>query len=1694
MLASAYIELNPKFASGFTKTLKKQLESTNADGDGRKIGKDLAKGVEAGFDPDINVDGIDGAAEEGRKAGDEAGKSFEASFKPDVSGALKSAFKGAAGIAASAAGLVGSIMGVTSANEEQVQSMGQLEVAWTSQGKTVEQAQAAYKSFYGLIGEVDTATEAANNLARMARSEQDLAAWTNISAGAFATFADALPVENLVEAAQETASTGIVVGGMADALNWSTASLDTWNAGLSTNSAAQAAFNTALDQGMSREDAFNAALAACANEQERSALITSTLNSLYGEAGQAYQDLNGDLITSRQAQADFNQTMGDVATSLMPAKNAILEIGSMALTALMPAFQTASTALQTFADALSGGATPVEAFKAAFSTLPEDVQKAVTAFAALGGAIGVAMAGGKIAGLANSFKGIASALSGIIGKGAAAAADMTATAVASKAAGAGAAMSATQMLALAASVVALGAGVLLASAGLALLAQSAIQLASAGPGAAVAMVGLVAAIAGLAAGAALVGPALTAGAVGLVAFGAAIALVGVGILAATTGIANLAMTLPLISAYGGTAAVAMQQLALAALALAPGLLLIAPSVLLLSTSLAIVSAAAMVFATAMLLASTAVVVAAAGLALMATSLPLIAAATPTAAVALAALATAALMAAPGILALSAPMALLAVELVAAAAALTVMSAAMLLLSAGITVAAAGLTVIATAMPLIASAAPAAAAALASLAVAATAAAPGLLLISPAVVALSAAFAVAAASALVFSAAVMVISAGVMVAAAGITLMAAMLPTIAASAAAAGAALTVFATAALMVSPGLVAAAASCTVLAAGAVALAAGLVAVTAALTAATVVITLAAAAITLCAAGMTLLATATTMLAAAVMVVAAGLTAMAAALPAVASAAPAAAAGLTAFAAAAAASSVGILAATPALTAFAAAAVAAAAGITAAAVGTTVLATGTMMIATTGQMAAMAMTMLATAMAAAAPLIAAAAPALTAASAAAAASAAGLQAAGAGAAAMAAGFAAGAAAAAALSAAVASLQGSTASAASGFSALSAAVTAAMAAAIAAVQSGMASMVAAIQAGVQSFVAAIQAGMANVASTFTAGWASAQAATVSSWAGINAAVSSGIAQMMGQLSGIRGQITGYFAGAGSWLYSSGVAIVQGLASGISASSSLVTSAMARVMAAAKAYTPSSPAEKGAFSGKGWTEYSGVAINQGLADGIDKSAGLPAAAMARAIGAVHKAVSFGSSVWGVYSSSVNDAAERLDDTASTMSALAEPYREIQESDSSALTEFGQFVISLSDGVNDVVDRNSAVRKAGNLFKRAGVKFSNSFIEEVLTGSEGYIDHIDEMSSLTDEQLQGIVNAYEDVRMAEKEQETAARSLQVAMLKYGDTKTVRESIDDYRNVVLDLKEELYSNDGLNKAFEAAGLSLEDFSADVMAFGTDVETVMGTVSDFATTVADGFNAMSTEDQVGLSEFNENLENNILQAREWRDDVEKVFAQIGDWDGADAFKQAVLEGGYEKYGKLIADMADATGYQIWSTVQLYNVAMETGAKTGIESVSAIIEQTDTERFKALGMDISAGIAQGIRDGEYNVTDAMQSVCAASEQTVTSYFGIASPSKLMAKLFGYVGQGAAVGIERSASSVKRAMQRLSSGVERFAGSHGLGAMLDSGGYSGGGSTTVNNQTVNFNGGVNSPAAYARQLRMQQRYGLAGAR
>lgn len=309
-------------------------------------------------------------------------------------------------------GAAGALSGLAASQEEAIQQSGQLETAWESAGGTAEQASGTFSMFYRLLGEQDTATEASQNLARLTTNEQELKQWTDIAAGAYATFGDALPLENLAEAAQETAHTGTVTGGLADALNWSTASAEQWSDALAGHSAAQDAFNAAVADGQTKEDAFNEALAACGSEQERSQLITETLTGLYGEAGKQYQETNEDLLASRDAQNEMNKSMQELGEAAMPVKTAVTEIGTSLLNTLAPAlesvtgwYKSLSPEQQTLVNNLALGAV-------AFGGVTTAVGKTMEAAEGVGGAFKTA---GELWGGAKSAMGDTGFLSNIKG-------------------------------------------------------------------------------------------------------------------------------------------------------------------------------------------------------------------------------------------------------------------------------------------------------------------------------------------------------------------------------------------------------------------------------------------------------------------------------------------------------------------------------------------------------------------------------------------------------------------------------------------------------------------------------------------------------------------------------------------------------------------------------------------------------------------------------------------------------------------------------------------------------------------------------------------------------------------------------------------------------------------------------------------------------------------------------------------------------------------------------------------------------------------------------------------------------------------------------------------------------------------------------------------------------------------------------
>lgn len=245
-----------------------------------------------------------------------------------------------AGVAAMGAAIgaaAGAFLGLAESTREARVNMGKLETGFTTAGHSAEDAKKTYTELYGILGDDGQATEAAAHLAKLTKNEKELATWTDIATGVYATFGDSLPIENLTEAANETAKTGAITGGLADALNW---------AGVS-------------------EDEFQTSLDKCSTEQERQALITKTLNGLYSDAAEKYREVNGDIIDAQKATASLNSAMAELGAIAEPIVTKLKQLAAELLQQITPfvelignglvgALTGAEGAAQQFTDGLLG--------------------------------------------------------------------------------------------------------------------------------------------------------------------------------------------------------------------------------------------------------------------------------------------------------------------------------------------------------------------------------------------------------------------------------------------------------------------------------------------------------------------------------------------------------------------------------------------------------------------------------------------------------------------------------------------------------------------------------------------------------------------------------------------------------------------------------------------------------------------------------------------------------------------------------------------------------------------------------------------------------------------------------------------------------------------------------------------------------------------------------------------------------------------------------------------------------------------------------------------------------------------------------------------------------------------------------------------------------------------------------------------
>lgn len=95
----------------------------------------------------------------------------------------------------------GAIVAVAESTREYRVAMGKISTAFEDVGLSAETGKKTFQDFYAVLGDQDKATEAVSNLAMLTQDQQALTEWTTIATGVYAKFGDALPIENLTEAA-----------------------------------------------------------------------------------------------------------------------------------------------------------------------------------------------------------------------------------------------------------------------------------------------------------------------------------------------------------------------------------------------------------------------------------------------------------------------------------------------------------------------------------------------------------------------------------------------------------------------------------------------------------------------------------------------------------------------------------------------------------------------------------------------------------------------------------------------------------------------------------------------------------------------------------------------------------------------------------------------------------------------------------------------------------------------------------------------------------------------------------------------------------------------------------------------------------------------------------------------------------------------------------------------------------------------------------------------------------------------------------------------------------------------------------------------------------------------------------------------------------------------------------------------------
>lgn len=233
-----------------------------------------------------------------------------------------------AGLGAAVAGLVGGFLSLASSTREAREDMAKLNSAFAGAKMSADSASKTYTELYSVIGETDTAVEAAQQIALLANSEEQAAKWAEQAANVTAVFGDALKPETYFEAANETIKLGEATG----------------------------AFTQMLEGTGVNVEEFNAELASLNTEQEKQAYMLEVSEKAMGAAGAAYRETAGDIMEAREAEAKLALAMQELGAVAEPIMTALTLLAVDVLESVKPLVDLIGTGLKGVIDGTAGSA------------------------------------------------------------------------------------------------------------------------------------------------------------------------------------------------------------------------------------------------------------------------------------------------------------------------------------------------------------------------------------------------------------------------------------------------------------------------------------------------------------------------------------------------------------------------------------------------------------------------------------------------------------------------------------------------------------------------------------------------------------------------------------------------------------------------------------------------------------------------------------------------------------------------------------------------------------------------------------------------------------------------------------------------------------------------------------------------------------------------------------------------------------------------------------------------------------------------------------------------------------------------------------------------------------------------------------------------------------------------------------------